>query len=145
MASIVYNRFLANLANKIVDWEADDIRVALVQSSYTLTADHNAWSEVSAHEVGAAATAYTQGGEQLTSITVTQDDTNDVAKLDAGDVTWQTSTITGYYAVLYDSTLASNDLICCIDFAEDKSSSDGDFTIQWDVNGIISIGQGSIT
>ena len=69
MASIIYNRFLANLANKIVDWEGDDIRVALVESAYTPDKDDTQWSDVSANE--ASGTAYTAGGEQLTPATVT--------------------------------------------------------------------------
>lgn len=141
MANIIYNRFMANLANKIVDWSnaGDDIRVALVSSAYTPNPDHTQWSDVSTNEV--AGTAYTAGGEQLTPATVTQDDSNDLASLDGPDITWQTSTITAYYAVLYDSTLAGNDLICCIDFTADKSSSGGDFKIQWDTSGVITIQQ----
>jgi hypothetical protein len=139
MANIVYNKFLANLANKIVDWEVDDIRVALVSSAYTPDKDHTQWSQVSTNEI--TGTAYTAGGEQLTTPTVTEDTTNDLAKLDGDDVTWQTSTITAYYAVLYDSTLAANDLCCLIDFGADKSSSEGDFKIQWNASGIMTIQQ----
>ena len=139
MASIIYNRFLANLANKIVDWEADDIRVALVESSYTPNKDHTQWSDVSGDE--AAGTAYTAGGEQLGTGTVLEDVTNDLAKLDGDDVEWETATITAYYAVLYDSTLGGDDLIACIDFGEDKSASGGTFKIEWNASGIMTVAQ----
>lgn len=139
MANIVYNRFLINIANKIVAWATDDIRVALVSSAYTPDKDNTQWGDVSGNEV--TGTAYTAGGEQLSNATASQDDTNDLAELDGDDITWQTSTITAYYAVLYDSTLAGNDLICCIDFGADKSSSEGDFKIQWHASGVITIQQ----
>ena len=34
---------------------------------------------------------------------------------------------------------ATDTLVCCIDFGSDKSSSAGDFTIQWHVDGILKI------
>ncbi len=139
MANVVYNRFLANLANKIVDWEADDIRVALVSSAYTPDKDHTQWSDVSGNEI--SGTGYIAGGKQLTVPIVTEDMSNDLAKLDGEDVIWQASDITARYAVLYDLTLDGNDLCVLIDFGEDKTSSEGDFKIQWDANGIVSIQQ----
>ncbi len=139
MGNVIYNRFLANKANKILDWEADDIRVALVSSAYTPDKDDTQWSDASGNEI--TGTGYTAGGALLANASVTQDDTNDLAKLDGDDVTWQTSTITAYYAILYDSTLGGNDLIECVDFGADKSSSEGDFKIQWDASGIMSVQQ----
>lgn len=139
MPNTIYNRFHTNMANKIIDWEADDIRVALVSSAYTPNKDDTQWSDVSGNEI--SGTGYSAGGEQLSNASVTQDDSNDLTKMDGDDITWQTATVTAYYAVLYDSTLGANDLIECVDFGADKSSSEGDFKIQWDASGILTVQQ----
>lgn len=137
MASGIYNRFKANLMNKEVDLEADTIKVALLDNSHSFNADNNTWSDVSANEI--SGTGYTAGGEELTNKSVTQDDTNDKAVFDADDVSWSSATFTAYHAVLYDDTLANDDLICSIDFGGAKSVSSGTFTIQWDADGIITL------
>jgi len=137
MASGIYNRFKANLMNKEVDLEADTIKVALLDNSHSFNADDNTWSDVSANEI--SGTGYTAGGEELTNKSVTQDDTNDKAVFDADDVSWSSATFTAYHAVLYDDSLASDDLICSIDFGGAKSVSSGTFTIQWDADGIITL------
>ena len=137
MASGIYNRFKANLMNKEVDLEADTIKVALLDDSHSFNADNNTWSDVSANEI--SGTGYTAGGEELTNKSVTQDDTNDKAVFDADDVSWSSATFTAYHAVLYDDTLANDDLICSIDFGGAKSVSNGTFTIQWDADGIITL------
>ena len=134
MPSGIYNRFKANLMNKEVDLELDAVKVMLLDSNHAFNPDHNLVSEVSANEVSGE--GYTAGGQALAGKTVTQDDTNDKAKWDADDVTWADSTITAHYAVIYD---ANNNLIACIDFGEDKSSSNGEFKIQWHADGIITL------
>jgi len=139
MADTIYNRFFANLMNKEVDLEADTIRVALLTSSYTINKDHNTWSDVSANEV--SGTGYTAGGATLANKSVTQDDTNDQATFDADNVTWSSSTITARYAVLYDDTLTNDDLLAIFDFGSDQSSSNGDFTLQFSSDGILSLAQ----
>jgi hypothetical protein len=64
-----------------------------------------------------------------------------VTTLDAADVTWATSTITARYAVIYESTGtdATSALIAYVDFGADVVSSGGNFTITWDVAGIVTL------
>jgi hypothetical protein len=117
---------------------ADTIKCALLTSSYTPNIDtHDYWDDVSANEV--SGTGYTPDGETLANQAVTQDNTNDRAVFDADDVTWSSSTITARYAVLYKytGTPATSPLICYFDFTSDKSSSNADFTIQWNAVGIM--------
>jgi len=137
MASGIYNKLKANLANKIVDIEVDTLKIALLDSNHSFDADNNTWADVSANEV--VGTGYTAGGATLANASVTQDNTNDLAKIDADDVVWSGSTITASFAVIYDDTLANKDLICCIDFGGDVSSTNGDFTIEFNASGIITI------
>ena len=132
MADIIYNRFLANLANKLIDIEADVIKVALCTSGYTPNKDHNVWADITNEIVGSG---YVAGGKVLANASVTQDDGNDLVKIDGDDSIWTVATIVSRYAVIYNTTV--DGLIACIDFVVNKYSSGDDFKIQWSVNGII--------
>ena len=134
MASGIYDRFKANLMNKILDLEADVIKVILLNNSHAFTTTHNNLSEVSANEL-ATAGGYTQQTKALASKAVTQAATT---KWDGADVVWSAATFSAWHAILYDET-AANDLICSIDFGGEKAVSAGTFTIQWHVNGIITL------
>ena len=134
MASGIYYRFKANLMNKEIDLEADTIKVMLLDNSHSFTATDNVIGDVSANEV--SGTGYTAGGGTLAGKAVTQGATT---KWDATDLTWAASTITAYHAVPWDDTIATDDLLCSIDFGGAKSSSAGNFTIQWHADGIITL------
>ena len=132
MASGIYNRFKANLMNKVVDLEADTINVSLYNSSHSFTAadtDYTTTNEL------ATAGGYTQGGQALASKAVTEGATT---KWDAADPEWTSATFTAAHAVIWDAT-AGNDLICSIDFGGDQSVVAGTFKIQFHANGIISL------
>lgn len=134
MASGVYNRFKANVLNKEVDMEGDTIRVALLDNSHSFSATDDTWADVSANEI--SGTGYTANGEALTTKAVTQAATT---KFDADDVSWTSASFTAYHAVIYDDTLANNDLICSIDFGGAQTVTSGTFTIQWHTDGIITL------
>jgi len=132
VASGIYNRFKANLMNKVVDLEADTIKVSLYDDSHSFTAtdtDYTTTNEL------ATAGGYTQGGVTLAGKSVTEGATT---KWDADDSEWTAATFTAYHAVIWDST-AGNDLICSIDFGGAKTVAAGTFTIQWDADGIITL------
>ena len=132
MASGIYNRLKANLMNKVVDLEADTIKIALYDNSHSFTAsdtDYTTDNEL------ATAGGYTQGGATLASKAVTEAATT---KWDAADTAWTSATFTAYHAVIWDST-AGNDLIASIDFGGAKTVAAGTFTIQFDANGIITL------
>lgn len=142
MASVIYTRFFLDMAIKALSWSADDLRVALVDSTYTPDKDHTRWVTGSdPYDSEITGSAYTAGGAQLANATATIDTSNDLVKLDADDVTWATSTITARNAVLYDSTITNKNLIACFQFTEDKSSANGDFTIQWNASGLMTLQQ----
>ena len=139
MADIIANRFFANILNKEIDLEVDTIKVALLTSSHTQDKDNSTWADVSANEV--SGTGYTAGGATVANVSVTQDDANDQATVDADDTTWSSSTITARYAVYYDDTLTNDDIICIFDFVSDQSSSNGDFTLQVNASGLMALAQ----
>ncbi len=132
MASGIYSRFKANLMNKVVDLEADTIKVSLYDNSHSFTAsdtDYTTTNEL------ATTGGYTQGGMTLANGAVTEAATT---KFDADDTAWTSATFTAYHAVIWDST-AGNDLIASIDFGGAKQVTAGTFTIQWDSSGIITL------
>lgn len=135
MASGIYERFKANVLNKIVDLEADVIKVSLMDNNHTFTATHNVWTDVSANELPTAG-GYTVGGATLAAAAVTQAATT---KFDGTDTAWTSATFSAYHAVLWDDTVATDDLVCSFDFGGIKTVTAGTFTIQWHANGIITL------
>ena len=139
MANIIYNNFKKNIMNGSIDLDTDTIKVALVTSSYTPDQDTHEFFDDVTNEV--SGTGYTAGGATLASTAVTADTTDNEGVFDANDVTWSTSTITARGAVIYKSTgvAGTSPLICYLDFGSDQSSSGGDFTIQWNAEGILNL------
>jgi len=138
MASAIYNEYKKEIGK--IDWTSDTIKVMLVDSGYTLDIDAHSNVNNITHEV--SGTGYTAGGATLANKSVTRDDTNDWSKYDADDVTWANSTITARGAVVYldTGTASTSTLIAYVDFVTDKSSSAGDFIIQWHTDGVFRLG-----
>lgn len=102
----------------------DTFKIALFTSSATLDATTTAYSVT--NEV--SGTGYTAGGNTLTNVTPTTSGTT--AFTDFADTTWSTATITARGALIYNST-DSNKAVVVLDFGSDKTSTAGDFTIQF--------------
>jgi hypothetical protein len=102
----------------------DAFYIALYTSSATLDATTTAYSAT--NEV--SGTGYTAGGNALTNVTPTSSGTT--AYTDFADTTWSSSTITANGALIYNST-ESNAAVCVLAFGGDKTSTNGDFTIQF--------------
>ena len=99
-------------------------KIALYTSSATLDASTTAYSAT--NEV--AGTGYSAGGNTLTVVAPTTSGTT--AYLDFADTTWSTATITARGALIYQSG-GSNPAVAVLDFGGDKTSTAGDFTIQF--------------
>lgn len=140
MADVIYNSFFKNLADNNIDLDADTFKLMLVTSTYTPDVDAHADRADVTNEV--TGTGYTTGGATVANTGTTQDDTNDQAVFDGDDVTWASSTITAAGAVLYKNTgsAATDLLVKYFDFGGDESSSAGPFTVQFDSDGILTIG-----
>ena len=126
--------------NGNIDLDTDTINVMLVTSSYTPNQDTHDYRDDVTNEV--SGTGYVAGGAALAGKAVTQDDTDNEGVFDATDLTWSTSTITARGAVLYKArggASSADELIAYIDFGEDKVSSAGNFTIQWNAEGILNL------
>jgi hypothetical protein len=107
-------------------------KIALYTSSASLSATTTAYS--TSNEV--SGTNYTAGGNTLTNVTPTTSSTT--ALTDFADTTWSSSTITARGALIYNSSTAAgsaNRAIVVLDFGADKTSTSGDFTIQFPAAG----------
>jgi len=104
-------------------------KIALFTSSASLdaaTTDYSTSNEVSG-------TNYTAGGGALTNVTPTSSGTT--ALTDFADKTFSNATITANGAMIYNTTTAggsgTTDAVIILAFGGDKTSTAGDFTIQF--------------
>lgn len=106
---------------------ADVFKIALFTSSATLGASTTAYSAT--NEVSSSGTNYTAGGKTLV-ISQVPTSSGTTAFLDFSDVTWASATITANGALIYNET-QSNKAVAVLAFGGDKTSTAGDFTIQF--------------
>ncbi len=99
-------------------------KLALYTSSATLNASTTAYT--TSNEV--SGTGYTAAGAALTSVTPTTSSTT--AFCDFNALTFSSSTITANGALIYNDT-QSDKAVCTLAFGGDKTSTSGDFTIQF--------------
>jgi hypothetical protein len=99
-------------------------KLALYTSSASLGASTTAYS--TSNEV--SGTGYTAAGAALTSVTPVASGTT--ALCDFSDLTFSSSTITANGALIYNDT-QSDKAVCTLAFGGDKTSTAGDFTIQF--------------
>lgn len=102
----------------------DTYKLALFTSSASLDATTTAYSTL--NEV--TGTGYTAGGNTLTNVNPTSSGTT--AFTDFADTTFSSATITAAGALIYNST-ESDAAVAVLDFGGDKTSTNGDFTIQF--------------
>ena len=124
MCSSFKEEVLEGVHNLLVD----TIKIALYTSSATLGAATTAYS--STNEVVGG--GYISGGNTLSGTSVTLDGTT--AIVDFSNTTWSAATITARGALIYNSS-KSNKAIAVLDFGADKSSTAGDFTVQFPAAG----------
>ena len=103
---------------------ADTFKVALYTSSASLGATTTAYG--TSNEV--TGTNYTAGGNTLSVVAPTSSSTT--AFLDFSDTTWSSATITANGALIYNDTQGDK-AVAVLAFGADKSSTAGDFTIQF--------------
>lgn len=138
-----YGNGLKAMAAGDIIWKASggsDLKVILCTSSYTPDQDAHDFYDDITNELSTA-NGYTAGGAALTESDPTYDAASNEVRLDAADVTWSDSTLTARYAVIYKdtATASTSPLLAYIDFGEDKSSSAGNFTLQFAATGVLKI------
>jgi hypothetical protein len=106
---------------------ADVFKLALYTSSATLGATTTAYT--TSDEVSSSGTNYTAGGLTLT-ISQVPTSSGTTAFIDFDDLTFPSATITANGALIYNAT-QSNKAVAVLAFGGDKTSTAGNFTIQF--------------
>jgi hypothetical protein len=119
--------FKVELLGGTHDLDTDTIKIALYTSSATLGASTTAYS--STNEV-ANGNGYTTGGNTLSGASITSSGTT--AFVDFSDSTWSSASFTARGALIYNSS-KSNKAIAVLDFGADKTSTNGDFVVQFPI------------
>lgn len=108
---------------------ADAFKLALFTSSATLSAATTDYSTTNE----ASGTGYTAGGGALVNVTPTSSGTT--AFTDFNDLTFTSSTITANGAMIYNTQAGggsgTTESVVILAFGSDKTSTNGDFTIQF--------------
>ena len=103
----------------------NSFKLALYTSSATLWAATTAYSATNE----TSGTGYSAGGAALTNINPTSSGTTGFT--DFADLTFSSSTITANGALIYNDTASGDPAVCSLAFGGDKTSTSGDFTIQF--------------
>jgi hypothetical protein len=101
-------------------------KIALFTSAATLSAATTAYS--TSNEV--SGTGYSAGGNILT-VSQVPTSSGTTAFIDFADTTWSTATITARGALIYLANGTTNPAVAVLDFGGDKTSTAGNFTIQF--------------
>jgi hypothetical protein len=120
--------FKIELLNGLQNFSADTFKIALYTNSATLDANTTAYT--TSGEVASGGN-YTTGGNTLSvTTTPTNGGSGTTAYIDFADTTWSAATITARGALIYNNSQA-NAAVAVLDFGSDKTSTDGDFTVQF--------------
>lgn len=117
--------FKVDLLDGEHDFGVDTFKIALYTSSATLGATTTAYSATNE----TSGTGYTAGGNTLT-VSTTPTSSGTTAYISFANTTWSTASITARGALIYNSTNA-NKAVAVLDFGSDKTSTAGDFTINF--------------
>ena len=120
-----FKKELMEAKHNFLNSGGDTFRLALYTNSASFTAATTAYTAT--NEV--SGTNYTAKGNSLTRVDPTTSSTT--AYTDFADTTWSSSTITARGGLLFNDTVSGDTSVIVLDFGADKSSSSGDFTVQF--------------
>jgi hypothetical protein len=120
--------FKIQLLNGLQNFSANTFKIALYTSAATLDANTTAYT--TSDEVATGGN-YVAGGNTLSvTTTPTNGGSGTTAFIDFADTTWSAATITARGALIYNNS-QGNSAVAVLDFGSDKTSTDGDFTVQF--------------
>ena len=147
----IFDSFYLVMAQKKLDLESDTLKVMLLTDAYTPDlANHAVIADITGlspnpevESIASPDNGYTQGGEALQNVTVTQSGSPLRTKLDADDTTFLALTAEFRYAVIWDETSADQDVLFLITFDTTPANitiSGIDFIVRWSTDGIVDWG-----
>lgn len=103
-------------------------KIALYTNSATLNASTTAYTTTGE----TSGPGYTAGGNTLTIlVNPTTGVSGDIAYLSFADSVWSSATFTARGALIYLANGTTNPAVCVLDFGSDKSTTGGNFTVQF--------------
>jgi hypothetical protein len=120
--------FKVQLLNGLQNFTSNTFKIALYTNAATLDANTTAYT--TSGEVATGGN-YVAGGNTLSvTTTPTNGGSGTTAFIDFADTTWASATITARGALIYNNS-QSNAAVAVLDFGSDKTSTTGDFTVQF--------------
>ena len=104
----------------------DVYKIALYTNSASLNQNTTAYTTTGE----TTGNGYVAGGKVLT-IGVVPTNSNDVSYFSFDDITWTGSSITARGALIYKYNGTTNPAVCVLDFGSDKTTTNGNFTVQF--------------
>jgi hypothetical protein len=120
-----FKQELMTATHDFTNGTGNTFKLALYTSSASLGASTTAYSATNE----ASGTNYSAGGAALTNVTPTTSGTT--ALTDFSDLTFSNATVTANGALIYNDTAAGDPAVAVLAFGGDKTSTAGDFTIQF--------------
>lgn len=129
--------FKTEILGAIHDLDTDTIKLALIKDTPTGTYDATTtnYSDVTGNTDEATGTGYTAGGVTLDNVTISS--SSETALVDIDDEVIATATISADGCIIYNASKA-NRAIAVIDFGGTKTSTNGNFTIDFPTSGVSS-------
>jgi hypothetical protein len=140
---VFYNDFKEQVVKGTHNLSSHTLKVTL-HTSYTPNIDtHQVWADVSATEYSTGS-GYTAGGKTLTTVTVTQNNTDNTMVWDADDVTWTSlgalSPATPSHAIFWNDTPTSPaDPLIGYMVLGTTATNGGDYSIAFAAGGIATL------
>lgn len=124
------NSFKQELLGGVHDLDTNTLKIALIKNSPsgTYNASTANYSTVTGNSDEATGTNYTTGGNTLAGATITL--AGSTAIVDFNDTTWSSATISADGCIIYN-TSQGNKAIAVIDFGGTKTSTNGDYVVQF--------------
>ena len=126
--------FKTEILGGIHDLDTDTIKLALIKETPTGTYDASTtnYTNVTGNADEATGTGYSAGGVVLDNVTISS--SGETALVDIDDEVIATATISADGCIIYNSSKA-NRAIAVIDFGGTKTSTNGNFTIDFPASG----------
>jgi len=124
------NSFKQELLGGVHDLDTHTLKIALIKSSAsgTYNASTTNYSSITGNSDEATGAGYTSGGNTLSGASISLD--GSTAIIDFTDTTWSSATLSADGCIIYNSS-QSNKAIAVINFGSTKTSSNGDFVVQF--------------
>lgn len=131
ISSAICNTFKTEVLTAVHNFTAstgNSFKLALYTSSASMGASTTAYTATN-EIANTSGSAYTAGGEALTSVTPVLD--SSTAVCDFADISWTSASFTANGCLIYNDTASGDPGVCVIAFGGDKTVTSGTFTIEF--------------